>query len=65
MRDWNIQYSEILFDNSKTDDNTILTRRSICDKCDQINENKICKSCGCDMAFKTQLDFARCPLNKW
>lgn len=68
MRDWNIQYDDVLFDGCKTDEETIASRQAICDSCDQLNENKICQVCGtsgCDMTFKTQLDFAECPENKW
>lgn len=68
MRDWNIQYDDVLFDGDKADIDTVIARQSACDGCDQLNENKICGACGtsgCDMTFRSQLRSATCPLDRW
>lgn len=41
-------------------------RLSICLECPELLKlTKQCKKCGCFMQFKTKLDKAICPLNKW
>lgn len=41
-------------------------RFDICKSCPElIKLTKQCKSCGCFMVLKTQLEKATCPLGKW
>lgn len=43
-----------------------LERVIICKSCDHLLQKlEICKKCGCYMPWKTQLDFAKCPIGKW
>lgn len=42
------------------------SRYSICLSCPElINITKQCKKCGCFMAVKTKLKYAKCPIGKW
>lgn len=40
-------------------------RWNTCQKCPELNEHKVCKSCNCYMPIKTTLSYAKCPLAKW
>jgi hypothetical protein len=41
-------------------------RYSLCLTCPElINITKQCKKCGCFMAEKTKLKYAKCPIGKW
>ena len=41
-------------------------RLQICQECDQLElDTYRCKKCGCFMKYKTELPFAKCPLDKW
>jgi hypothetical protein len=49
-----------------TDKLKIETRMSICNTCPEfIKLTTQCKKCGCIMKFKTTLEKASCPLDKW
>ena len=42
------------------------SRYDICKACPELIQlTKTCKKCGCFMSFKTKLQDATCPLNKW
>lgn len=41
------------------------TRISICNTCEDYTALKFCSECKCFMPFKTRLESATCPLNKW
>jgi hypothetical protein len=43
-------------------------RKLICNECEkktQVLGADICSECNCILLFKTSLEFASCPLNKW
>jgi len=43
-----------------------LYRLSICYGCEFFNsKRKICRKCGCKMEYKTKMDSASCPIDKW
>ena len=42
-----------------------LSRMEICQSCDNLNEMKFCKLCGCFMPLKTKMFSQTCPANKW
>jgi len=39
-------------------------RMSVCDACDQRNENR-CRNCGCYLSIKAKARAWQCPLGKW
>ena len=48
------------------DKNLSKKRLKICFDCPRlIKATTQCKECGCFMKAKTQLEYAKCPLNKW
>tara|TARA_X000001388_G_C2224937_1_gene120763 strand:- start:1331 stop:1516 length:186 start_codon:yes stop_codon:yes gene_type:complete len=50
----------------KADNDIILYRRNICDKCPHLEKKYYkCDVCGCFMKVKTQLGFSKCPEGKW
>lgn len=41
-------------------------RLDVCGSCEEFEpENKMCKVCGCFMAYKTLFPWATCPQGKW
>lgn len=48
----------------KADKKKIEERLNICFKCENFN-GTTCKICGCVMKFKSALQAAKCPLDKW
>ena len=42
-----------------------ITRMKICESCENLNEIKFCKICGCFMPLKTKMWWKICPINKW
>lgn len=40
-------------------------RLEICQSCKPHYENGLCKLCGCDMALKSRIETAHCPIGKW
>jgi len=43
-----------------------LYRLAICYSCEFFDEENIrCKKCGCNMKYKTKMDTAKCPIDKW
>jgi hypothetical protein len=41
------------------------TRFAICQACENLTLESICKVCNCYMPSKTRSTTAKCPLNKW
>ena len=42
------------------------SRAIICKSCEHLVQRlEVCKKCGCYMPWKTQLDWAKCPIGKW
>lgn len=48
-------------------DNLLINNRiEICNKCEFISlDSYRCNKCGCFMKIKTQINAAKCPINKW
>jgi len=40
-------------------------RMNICRSCPRLNSLNFCMECSCFMPFKTRMDSAKCPLEKW
>jgi hypothetical protein len=41
-------------------------RMTICSSCESLLKSiTVCKECYCYMPWKTKIDMAKCPLNKW
>jgi len=40
-------------------------RLKICQGCEFFSKTKRCKKCSCFMKLKTELEHARCPIQKW
>ena len=40
-------------------------RISICEQCENLQPNRYCKLCGCDMDAKTRLKEETCEIGKW
>jgi hypothetical protein len=40
-------------------------RMDICNGCPRLNALKFCMECSCFMPFKTKMNSAKCPLEKW
>lgn len=48
-----------------TDEETLTSRNSICDICDDMRSDGRCSKCGCYMQIKAKWDSAKCPVGKW
>lgn len=46
--------------------NKVDERRSICEKCPYFKRKSIrCSKCNCALVLKIQLNWAKCPDNRW